>query len=50
MEKRIKELEAEFAEPDFYQKNQQNIIKFTKYLEQKRANLDQLYGKWLELS
>jgi ABC transport system ATP-binding/permease protein len=49
LEKRIKELEEEFSQPDFYQKNQQNIIKFTKYIELKRANLDDLYGKWLEL-
>jgi ABC transport system ATP-binding/permease protein len=49
LEKRIKELEEEFSQPDFYQKNQQNIIKFTKYIELKRANLEELYGKWLEL-
>jgi ABC transport system ATP-binding/permease protein len=49
LEKRIKELEEEFSQPDFYQKSQENIIKFTKYIEIKRSNLEDLYGKWLEL-
>lgn len=49
LEKRVKELEEEFSQPDFYQKSQENIIKFTKYIELKRNNLDDLYNKWLEL-
>jgi ABC transport system ATP-binding/permease protein len=49
LEKRIKELEEEFSKPDFYQKSQENIIKFTKYIELKRNNLDDQYNKWLEL-
>ncbi|MBC7472139.1 MAG: ABC-F family ATP-binding cassette domain-containing protein [candidate division SR1 bacterium] len=49
LEKRIKDLEEEFSQPDFYQKTQENIVKFTKYIELKRTNLDDLYDKWLEL-
>ena len=49
LEMRIKELEAEFSDPGFYSKNQQNIIKFTKYLEQKQAKLEELYDQWLKL-
>jgi ABC transport system ATP-binding/permease protein len=49
LETRIKELEGEFSDPDFYKKSQENIIKFTKYLELKKSQVDELYAKWLEL-
>ncbi|MFA5204044.1 MAG: ABC-F family ATP-binding cassette domain-containing protein [Lentisphaeria bacterium] len=42
-------LEAQFAEPDFFQKNGPRVKEFTARLEQARAEAVRLYGRWAEL-
>ncbi len=45
----INHIETKLADPNFYEKHQQDFVRFTGELEQKRHQLDQAETRWLEL-
>jgi ATP-binding cassette subfamily F protein uup len=45
----ISHIETKLADPNFYEKHQQDFVRFTQELEQKRHQLDQAETRWLEL-
>ncbi len=49
LEKEIAELHIIMAKPDFYQKDQAEITKITKHLEQCEADLAHCYQRWEQL-
>lgn len=46
----VQKLETLFAEPDFYAKNAASVKEFIADLENRRAEVDDLYSRWHELS